>query len=270
MTTKTISREEQLVPFAEEIGNLLHAFVIYLSQTNYQIGGNAALGRYYRALNFRTYLEDYALRHRALPEGSHRYTGWGDVSIDDLRGLLANNPRPPSNPQPPPQPERQYVPVVNRGPVLVYRVLSDTAVVFATRADAEHVSAINRALFEAETWGEFRRLLPGGEWDTIAEMLGDCPDDDDDADEMCHWERDDEPFSVDNIPGVGDGDYPPWLQADMDSVIPEDILERYGKRESSVLNGPFWEIPPSNLEPLVDELRAQGFVVEPADDLEFN
>jgi hypothetical protein len=83
------------------------------------------------------------------------------------------------------------------------------------------------------------------------------------------WDVDDAPFSMDQIPGVGEGDYPPWLQPEMDAVLPRDLLSRYAKRESFILNGPFWSISEENVKPVVDALRARGVVVERGDDLDF-
>lgn len=47
-------------------------------------------------------------------------------------------------------------------------------------------------------------------------------------------------FSGEMLPGWSDGDFPPWLQPEMSRLIPEPLLERFGKRESTPLNGSFW------------------------------
>jgi hypothetical protein len=149
---------------------------------------------------------------------------------------------------------------------LVYCVSACHGGVFSARGNALYVSAIHHAL-GAQTWGELRRRLPEGEWGTILDMLVNnyCYEDE----ETFPWDVDDAPFSMDQIPGVGEGDYPPWLQPEMDAVLPRDLLSRYAKRESFILNGPFWSISEENVKPVVDALRARGVVVERGDDLDF-
>jgi hypothetical protein len=76
-------------------------------------------------------------------------------------------------------------------------------------------------------------------------------------------------FSGESICGWSDGDYPPWLQREMDLFLPKEVLRRYGTQPSSVLNGSFWLIPSENLEAVCDALRGLGWVLERAQKLEF-
>ena len=55
----------------------------------------------------------------------------------------------------------------------------------------------------------------------------------------------------------------------MSGVIPETLLERYGKRELTSLNGIFWWIPPEATEQICAELTALGWNVEHAPELPF-
>lgn len=118
--------------------------------------------------------------------------------------------------------------------------------VFATEARVRKIEAI----LNAQTWGEFALLDPG----TYAAM-GETWEDE--GETPPHAE---EQFNVSMVPGFDEGDYPPWLQAEMDSCIPVELLHRHGRRGSSVLNGPYWEIPETSMEPLAQDLRAAGHV----------
>ena len=39
------------------------------------------------------------------------------------------------------------------------------------------------------------------------------------------------------VPGLRDGDYPPWLQKEMDWVLPSEVIERFGRRLQTAING---------------------------------
>ena len=123
------------------------------------------------------------------------------------------------------------------------------------------MSQINHALENSETWGEFKRLAPAEEYQRLVEMVEFEDEDQTEPDP-------DEPF--DGIVYTGDGDYPDWLQPEMDDTIPLDILQKFGKRGDTFLNGSYWHIPEENMEPMAEALRASGFVVEAAQDLPFS
>jgi hypothetical protein len=77
------------------------------------------------------------------------------------------------------------------------------------------------------------------------------------------------PFESTDIGGYADGDYPMWLQPMMDQWLPADLLRKYASNESTMLNGSYWAIAKENVDALVTELRARGFVVTEAPELEF-
>ena len=147
---------------------------------------------------------------------------------------------------------------------LVYKYAANGGLVFQRVADAVYDEALHGALSEAKTWGEFRRLLPEGEWETIQDLLIDWGGYDEDDPERERWELDETPFSPHSIPGFSDGDYPTWAQQSLDEVLPEDLLLTFGTRASSVHNGPFWLVPHDAAEPLVAAPRARGYQVEAA------
>lgn len=139
----------------------------------------------------------------------------------------------------------------------VYRVAPHNSLaVFALEERAELVAKLS----SASTWGEFARLDP----ESYERMCEDMED----YEEVPP--RADEPFDISMAPGFDDGDYPPWLQPEMDLCVPRDLLEMYGRRGSTMLNGAFWEISPENMEVLASELRRRGHTARHAPELEFH
>jgi hypothetical protein len=149
-----------------------------------------------------------------------------------------------------------------------------TSLVFAPPKVAEYNSAIHHAL-EATTWGEFKALIAPKEYKELLKRLREGEYDlDDDEGHDSHKQRnlpeDNDPFDRDFwIPGSSDGDYPDWLQKDLDLWLPDSILKRFATYETSVLNGPFWNINPDFEKDIVEELRREGFNVTRRDDLTF-
>ena len=144
---------------------------------------------------------------------------------------------------------------------LVYHEVGNGGLVFDTVENALYAEALSGALEEAKTWGEFRRMLPAGEWETVEALLQSRSAHDDD--EGAPWDEDAAPFTSSDIPGLDDGYYPEWRQADMEEVVPEDLLETFGKRECSP-NGMFWLVPHEHAEALAEALRQRGYHVEEA------
>lgn len=127
---------------------------------------------------------------------------------------------------------------------------------------------IYNALHSAKTWGEYRRLLPEGEWEERAEMYPVMSEDGKplmrDGAPVLEYEEgqdDDDPFDADSVPGVGDGDYPTWLQQSMIDWLPEPILEKYGRYYDTRLNGDSVEFDSADRDAIVEELRALGHTV---------
>ena len=97
----------------------------------------------------------------------------------------------------------------------------------------------------ASTWCEFAYLMPN---DDLNEMLleRNSPEED--------WLKED----LFTIPGPAaavdleqlcphffDGDYPQWLQKQQEYWVPKDILERWGRKDSTMLNGDSGCLKPS-------------------------
>lgn len=146
---------------------------------------------------------------------------------------------------------------------LLYRLVPHNGgAVFAEDGRARLIAQLHEAIETAHTWGEFSRKLPTSEYQKIiTEQFGEegePPPSDDDL------------FSGDEIGGYSDGDYPPWLQSEMDRFLPRDLLEKFGVLSLSALNGSFWHVPEEQMEPMANELRELGFEVVKAQDLHFH
>lgn len=151
--------------------------------------------------------------------------------------------------------------------VLYYRI-SDygNAVVIARESGAHRVDAIRKAIKTAKTWGEFRAMLPAGEWDSIAYSLN--PDEDPDEDSEDRF-ADDLPFNAERLPGFSDGDYPDWLMQRMLDILPEDILDKYAEINATIHSGNLCFIEEGNLENVRRELEDRGFVMKDGSHLDY-
>ena len=162
--------------------------------------------------------------------------------------------------------DSEYVPGANpTNPFgwLVYKLVENGGVVVQTVEDAMYDHAVNVAIEEAKTWGEFRRLLPGGEWIKVYNRLIVERGYDDEERQNLQWADDSAPFDPNQICGFPNGDYPRWAQQRMHEIVPRDILARFGQWTASVHQGMFWLIPHENAKALANALRERGFHVEP-------
>lgn len=119
----------------------------------------------------------------------------------------------------------------------------------------DHIVAIH----EVSTWAEFAKVDPLAYADACESYDG--------AEEP--KPSDDDPFAVSMVPGFDDGDYPPWLQAEMDLYVPDDILRAHARPESSVINGRFWVLEASELDSMLQALRERGYEVERVNDIPY-
>ena len=148
---------------------------------------------------------------------------------------------------------------------LFYRASpANGGLVFATPARAEAISQIHNALENSKTWGEFRRAMPEGEYRSFAAQTYSQ-----DPDEPEAIPDDDEVFDCGRIPEYNDGDYPPWLQPEMDLLLPEDLLDSYADVTTTAFNGSYFHIEQDREREFVEQLRRRGFEVEKRKDLMF-
>ena len=147
-------------------------------------------------------------------------------------------------------------------PTLYYRLSpANYGLVFAESERAEEISEMHSALQSSKTWGELKSKLDPEEYERIVSARFD--DNDEPRPESS------EPFDRDEVPGYCDGDYPDWLQQEMDFCLPEEILEKYATDEVTSLNGNYYHIEEEHEEAICRDLRAMGFKVIKREDLYF-
>jgi hypothetical protein len=135
--------------------------------------------------------------------------------------------------------------------------------VFAEAAEAERISQIRHALTTAKTWGEFKALMPAKDFSKVLDSYVE------DTEDVIEPPSEQEPFDFTCARGFEEGDYPTWLQAKMDRIIPYSILQKFGSLQSTFLNGSYWGISSTSETEIVLELRQLGYVVARRDDLNF-
>ena len=138
---------------------------------------------------------------------------------------------------------------------LVYRRIphKPASVIVASRDRAFYVHQIWQAIKQAKTWKQFATMLPEGEWQHLLGLLEEKP-------------RESEEFSAESLPGYSDGDYPPWLQAEVARCVPATVLGELGRKQDSGLNGSYCDINSENECLLVARLGSLGYAIERKDD----
>jgi len=147
-------------------------------------------------------------------------------------------------------------------PVLYWRVSpANEGLVFATPERAEEIDALHRAVEDSQTWGAFRAAMPADEYEQIVSIVFD------EAGE----ERPEPgtPFDSSVVPGFCDGDYPPWLQKEMQSVLPPDVIDRFGRWEQTAINGVYLHFDEGFRPRVVAMLMRAGYQVVRREDLMF-
>lgn len=128
--------------------------------------------------------------------------------------------------------------------------------VFLPHAQAEHLASIFLAICGAETWGELRGAMST---EADAELLAWL--------ESNGWRKtrkpqNDDPFDLDAVPGVVEGDWPPWPDQLHLAWMPQDIVKAYGDIEQSVHNGAFVAFSAEKEQLVVGALKEHGYHVE--------
>ena len=70
-------------------------------------------------------------------------------------------------------------------------------------------------------------------------------------------------------PQYFDGDYPQWLQKQQEYWVPRDILERWGRKDTTMLNGEVWMLETQYEAVILMQLKNKGLEVVKRDDLFF-
>ncbi len=137
---------------------------------------------------------------------------------------------------------------------LVFGVIQNGAgeqgLVFIPKPEATRLAAIHAAISGSQTWGEFFATMPLGDSNYVRESRLDCDECVPDPSEK---------FDVELLPGFTDGDWPDWPEQKMLDWPPAEICQRYGRVESSVLNGPYLTLDVTRSPEIVDALERAEF-----------
>jgi len=154
----------------------------------------------------------------------------------------------------------------SKKPDLVYRKVPHMdSLVFSSLEDAMFLDQIHEAI-GAETWQEFEYLMPATE---LAELIAQRNEDHDYEDAFIIPGPTDR-FEFEQLcAAYMDGDYPDWYQKQQEYWLPKDLLEKWGRLETTVLNGEFWNIDPENEWDILKDLRSRKLTVEKREDLYF-
>ena len=153
---------------------------------------------------------------------------------------------------------------------------------FFIKDETEYWDLVETALVRAKTVGEFRTMLPVGEFDSFSSWdkdeggliyfdgekylfsdqgaLSEVPNSHEYSEESIV--RVDDPFYPQKvIPRYFDGNYPPFSQALQDEFLPGDFCKEYGVFVGSPAVGAWWEFPADKAEDMKAELESLGFIV---------
>ncbi|MEU8179168.1 hypothetical protein AB0B86_00165 [Micromonospora sp. NPDC049047] len=122
---------------------------------------------------------------------------------------------------------------------------------FADAATATATAAEIRALAAAQTWGEARQVQMTHLWNPAGPEYHEPED----------GYADDKPFDITTVGAVEDGTWPSMVTKRAFTVLPQDLQDRYGKRQVTVHDGDYLEIAVASEGELVAELRARGYEV---------
>ena len=112
-----------------------------------------------------------------------------------------------------------------------------------------HVAPELVAFNRARTWGQ----LKGGAPRLYREAMRLHGDD------LPEPPADDDEFSPEQIPAYHDGDFPDFPEQMMLDLLPESIVERFGKKVATVHNGTMLVFRATDEDDIVSALTADGF-----------
>jgi hypothetical protein len=120
------------------------------------------------------------------------------------------------------------------------------SLVVIPREEARRLAALNNALEDSTTWGEFLDAVATDRvtLDQLEDKFDELP------------ARDD-PFDPDDIYGFSDGDWPAWPMAKMLDWLPPSV-QALGTRQRTAINGDALEIDDDLLSEVIAALAAEG------------
>lgn len=145
---------------------------------------------------------------------------------------------------------------------LVYGVFQGDEVAFLPRQQAQGLAQLWRALDSAQTWGQFRRMVPAHIYEEVVSAVGDSENMAEDG-----LPHSDAPFDRDEIPGHTDGDWPALPARQMLDWVPQEVRERYGRVVSTRFNGDYLVFRARDATAVAQALQGHGYTCVRDDDL---
>ena len=130
--------------------------------------------------------------------------------------------------------------------------------VFVPEDLAEDLARLWEALNSSATWGDLRARIGDDRSREIDALLHDA--------ELAR-PADEDPFDVTLVPSLGDGDFPEWPVAHQEAWMPAPVVERFGRREPTALQGDVTTFSADAEHDIVAALQEAGFTVRRDDDL---
>jgi hypothetical protein len=159
------------------------------------------------------------------------------------------------------KPKKKRPPRRELAPMRLLYNIANGGLVFAESKRARFISRIHDAINGSSTWEQFRRAMPRAEYSKVIREWFD--------EEGEPRPRGSDEFDASMVPGYCDGDYPDWLQQEMDELLPEEILDEFAEIENTMLNGYYVQIDPEKLPAIKARLEQLGYVVVDGTNLSF-
>jgi hypothetical protein len=157
----------------------------------------------------------------------------------------------------------------------------EARLVFIPAETARELAAVHQAL-RAETWGEFRSRMPAQHlaalqrvmeaqylWGSFDEYYGERRASGTRAEREELWEKwcasksrpplDEDGFTIDAIPGCGEGGWPEWPEQEMLRWLPPEICSGFGEVLHSGLNGRFLALDAGRAPEIIEALERAGY-----------
>jgi hypothetical protein len=146
---------------------------------------------------------------------------------------------------------------------LVYGVFQADELAFIPKQQALDLAQLWRALDSAQTWADFKRMVPDHVYAGVVELIQDSP-----GSTLSDAGPDPQaPFDRDDIPGHADGDWPPFPPQQMLDWVPQEIQARYGRTITTVFNGDYLCFAANDAADIVRALEQHGYTCEPNENL---
>ena len=129
---------------------------------------------------------------------------------------------------------------------------------FIVEEHALYLKRLGEALHGSKTWGAFLFKLPSEELEIISDSI---------IDRNGKMPPADKPFDRCEIGPYCDGDWPKWPLQSMLSWMPSQIINKYGEKKETVLNGDYLTIKPEFEAAVISALEQYGYSVEKNNEL---